>query len=1168
MPIVRHSVSAAMMSPANWRSCGAGLLAFALLIFASGAQAQTPSGSEIDTAAISATQDLTASRIKAKIDEIEGRKDIDAAVRDQALALYRKALSQLEAAEANSSAAAKFQDAIKESPRRIAEVEKQLAKVLASAQEHSATLRKSIARLPLSDVEQRLTTTQGEVAKLKSELDQIETSLREMALRPTAARTEQSAEKKKLDEFVEPRTASGNSDQPSLIAEARRASITAERLAASAKINLLEQELISLPARQTLATASRDLAAAKHDILKKQVPMLEAQINELRKSDALQQQAQADSVTRQLSGQHPILEDYAKATSALREKQADFTRSAEETQSKLTEINAEIARVKESLTSAQQILDIGSVGEELGEYLREMRAQLPLLANLSEAIHKREAAIIDARLQRLNIDQRRRTLSDPKRAAERLLTTTDLGPINRRADLQPTLETLMKARRDALDRLSQAYARRIEQLAEFNGAQRELFSQTEQLNSLLNSRLLWLPSSAPLGWQWFEQITKTFSWLTDSESWKRTGLSLWNRVAEAAIPSGMILVLCGLLWINRRRLLQQLDKIADSVGRVSTDNFLATPQALLITALLALPLPVLTGYVGWLLAQAPEASAFAVSVGKGLVATSLLILAIRFLQLLCLPRGLLRVHFDWNQRACKMLVRNLGRLLLVAAPVVFLIGMIEGSNSQVYRDGLGRLAFLTTAIAFAVFAGRVLSPHRGMFAARLSREGALWLTRGAWHFLFCAAPLALAALAISGYYDSASELQSRLGMTLVISILGLIAYAIAMRQVLLVRRRLEIKRAQERRRKALAMAATQAEAQATGDATPRMLEESAVDVASISQQTRTLLRMFVLVGLAAGLWLVWQQLLPALGVLDGVALWTQTITTEAGTKIIPVTVSNLLIGVAIGILTFIAARNLPGLLEFMFLQRLSIEPGTRYAIIAISRYFIVAVGLFIAFERIGADWSQMQWIIAALGVGVGFGLQEIVANFVSGLIILFERPVRVGDVVTIGDLSGTVSRIQIRATTITDWDNHEILVPNKSLITDKVVNWTLSEPVTRILIKIGIAYGSDTALSQKVILETVKANPLVLGAPPPTVFFLEFGDSSLNYEIRAFVAQPTHRLLVLHELHMALDRAMRQHNITIPFPQRDLHLKFGEPAEGLQDRYVEALRKKYPEAAE
>lgn len=1168
MPIVRQSASAVKTLRAAWRSCGVGMVALALLIFAGGTQAQTLSGSEIDTAAISATPDLTPARIKTKIDEIEARKDIDAALRDQALALYRKGLSQLEAAEANSSAAARFQDAIKESPKRTAELKKQLAAVVALAEGNVTKLSKSIAGLPIGDIEQKLNTTEGEIATLKTELGQLETTLREIASRPTSARSEQTSEKKRLDALVEPRASSGKSQESSLVADAGRASAAAERLAISAKVNLLEQELISLPAREARAAASRDLAAAKLDVRQKQVPVLEARINELRKSDSLQKQAQADSVTRQLSGQNPILEEYAKTTSTLHQEQADITRSIEEAQSTLTNVNAEIARVKDSLGAAQQILEIGSVGGELGEYLRVMRAQLPPISVLRTEIFERDAAIVDARLKRLNVDQGRRTLADPERAAERLLATADLGPTSRRADLVPTLKKLMTARGDALNRLSEAYALQIEQLAELSGAQRELLSQTEQLNSLLNSRLLWLPSSAPLGWTWLEQITATLGWLTDGERWKGAGLSLRRRIAGSAVPSGLILILCGLIWVSRKRLRQQLNQIADSVGRISTDNFLATPQALLITALLTLPLPVLTGYVGWLLARPPEASEFATSVGNGLVTASFIVFAFRFLQLLCLPRGLLRAHFDWSERACRMLIRNLGRLMLIAVPASFLIGMIEVSKSQIYRDGLGRLTFLICAIALAVFAFRVLSPRRGMFAARLSREGALWMTRGAWYFLLGAAPLALAALAMSGYYDSASDLQWRLGMSVAISILGLIAYAVAMRQVLLVRRRLEILRAQERRKKARETAATQPETEETGDATPRMLDVSEVDVASISQQTRTLLRMLVLVGLAAGLWLVWQQLLPALGILDEMALWTQTITTDAGTKIIPVTLSNLLIGVAIGILTFIAARNLPGLMEFMFLQRLSIEPGTRYAITAISRYFIVAVGLFIAFERIGADWSQMQWIIAALGVGVGFGLQEIVANFVSGLIILFERPVRVGDTVTIGDLSGTVSRIQIRATSITDWDNHEILVPNKSLITDKVVNWTLSEPVTRILIKIGIAYGTDTVLAQKVILETVKANPLVLEAPKPTVFFLEFGDSSLNYEIRAFVAQPNHRLLVLHELHMALDRAMKQHNIEIPFPQRDLHLKLSDPVEGLQDRHLEALRKRYPEAAE
>ena len=414
--------------------------------------------------------------------------------------------------------------------------------------------------------------------------------------------------------------------------------------------------------------------------------------------------------------------------------------------------------------------------------------------------------------------------------------------------------------------------------------------------------------------------------------------------------------------------------------------------------------------------------------------------------------------------------------------------------------------------------------------------------------------------------DRAMVVQGRLVLTAAIAVLGLIAYGVMMRQVLVARRRMEVARAYERREKAREAAAARESIEASGDATPQILEASEIDVASISQQTRTLLRMATAIGLAVGLWLVWKQMLPALGVLDDVALWTQTITSDAGTKIVPVTLSNLLLALAIGAVTFVAARNLPGLLEMTVLQRLSMEAGTRYAVTAISRYCIIAVGLLIAFNRVGADWSQMQWIVAALGVGVGFGLQEIVANFVSGLIILFERPVRVGDTVTIGDLSGTVSRIQIRATSITDWDNREILVPNKTLITGNVTNWTLSDQVTRLLVPVGIAYGSDTVQAQELMLNVVKSHPQVLENPAPTVFFLGFGDSALNYEVRAFVAVPAHRLPVLHDLHTVIDRALREAGIQIPFPQRDLHLKFSDVAGAAQDADARVLRDKLKEA--
>lgn len=1132
-----------------------------------GTRAQTPPEPASETAAISAAPDLTASRIKAKIDEVEARKDIAEAQREQALALYRKALGELEAAEANRAAAAKFQDAIAGSPQRTAEIKQQLDGVRSAADEEARALQSTVGNMPPADLEQKLNTAQGEIAKLKAELSQLEARLMDIASRPTTARAEQTEEKLKLDGLTET-NASADKGKSSPLSDARLTALSAGRLARSAKVNLLEQEIISLPARQALVTASRDLVAAKLEVLEKQIPILESKLNNLRQSEATQRQAQAETVTRQLAGQHPILEDYAKATTALVQKQTEINQSIKQLQSDLAEINAENARVSENLSAAQQIVEIGSVGAELGEYLREMRAQLPGLSALQADIRDRDAAIVDARLQRLNIDQRQRLLFDPEQAAERILASAGLESTTTRAQVRPLLAPLLTARRDALEKLSEVYALQIEQLAKLNAAKRELLSEIEQFSALLNNRLLWLPSSAPLGTEWVEQSRAAVSWLADAKTWRLVATSLRERLINSAPASVLILVGCVILLIYRRRLLGRLAAIAQSVGNVSKDDLILTPRAVIITALISLPMPLLLWYAGWLLTRAPQPSEFAAAVGSGLIAVAAVLLVIRFVQNLCLPDGVFRTHFEWGDKESRALARNLGRFMLVVLPVAFLMGMIDASNSQVYRDGLGRVAFLIGAIATTALFLRILSPRKRIVGTRLARDGGFWMTRGVWYPLICAAPLALAVLAISGYYDSAAQLQMRLAMSVAIGLGALIAYAVSMREVLVARRRLEVLRAQERRKKAQEAAATRADDMPVGDAAPHVVDDTEIDVASISQQTRALLRMLTLLGLGIALWLVWRQLLPALGLLDEVALWTQTIATDAGTKVVPVTLFNLLIGVAIGAMTLIAARNLPGLLEFMFLQRLAIDPGTRYAITAISRYCIITVGLIVAFESIGADWSQLQWIIAALGVGVGFGLQEIVANFVSGLIILFERPIRVGDTVTIGNLDGTVSRIQIRATSITDWDNKEILVPNKSLITEKVINWTLSEPVTRLLIKVGVAYGTDTDRAQDVMMEVVKANPLALETPAPSVLFLGFGESSLDFEVRVFVAQPSHRLRVLHELHTAIYAALRAHKIEIPFPQRDLHLKLEEAQEATKRSGSGPERTPHRDAAE
>jgi potassium efflux system protein len=176
-------------------------------------------------------------------------------------------------------------------------------------------------------------------------------------------------------------------------------------------------------------------------------------------------------------------------------------------------------------------------------------------------------------------------------------------------------------------------------------------------------------------------------------------------------------------------------------------------------------------------------------------------------------------------------------------------------------------------------------------------------------------------------------------------------------------------------------------------------------------------------------------------------------------------------------------------------------------------------------------------------VGLGFGLKEIFANFFSGLIILFERPVRIGDTVTIGDVSGTVARIRIRSTTITDWDNKELVIPNQNLVVEPLINWTLSDQITRITFKVGIAYGPEIERAHRLMSDTVAAHPLVLPEPSSTVLFTGFGDSALEFQVRAFVKEQAQRLQVIHELHMDLAKALAAGGIEIPFPQRDLHLR-------------------------
>jgi potassium efflux system protein len=325
------------------------------------------------------------------------------------------------------------------------------------------------------------------------------------------------------------------------------------------------------------------------------------------------------------------------------------------------------------------------------------------------------------------------------------------------------------------------------------------------------------------------------------------------------------------------------------------------------------------------------------------------------------------------------------------------------------------------------------------------------------------------------------------------------------------------------------------------------IEEQQVDFAELNSNSRILLKVIVLFAAGFWLWVIWAPVIPALSILDEIILWSKSSIINGESIQSPVTLMTVFAAVLVGIATGVMAKGLPSLVELILLHNTNLTTGGRYTANTLLSYTIIGVGTITVITMLGVSWSKAQWLVAALGVGIGFGLQEIFANFISGLVILFERPIRVGDVVTVGETSGVVTRIQIRATTIRDWDRKELLVPNKEFITARLLNWSLSDEITRQVIPVGIAYGSDVELALQIVEEVAREHPYVLDDPAPFAIFEDFGNNSLNLSLRVYLPSMEHRLVTTSQLNIAINRKFKDAGIVIAFPQRDVHLDTRKP---------------------
>ena len=265
----------------------------------------------------------------------------------------------------------------------------------------------------------------------------------------------------------------------------------------------------------------------------------------------------------------------------------------------------------------------------------------------------------------------------------------------------------------------------------------------------------------------------------------------------------------------------------------------------------------------------------------------------------------------------------------------------------------------------------------------------------------------------------------------------------------------------------------------------------------------------------------------------------------------PINLYSLIALILVLIITAVVARKVRRLLELYFLRRLPVEAGAQYAVASLTQYCLWVIGLLVGLRILNINLTAIAVVAGALGVGIGFGLQNVVANFVCGLVLLVERPIRVRDRITMESVEGNVRAVNFRSTLIETNDNISVIVPNSEFINKKVINWSIGDPRVRIHVPVGVAYGSNLETVTRSLLRVAAEAEGVLKTPVPEVRFIEFGNSSLNMELLVWTNEPAKHFLLRSQLNFAIDAVFRREGVEIPFPQRDVHVKSAGGLEGI-----------------
>lgn len=838
-----------------------------------------------------------------------------------------------------------------------------------------------------------------------------------------------------------------------------------------------------------------------------------------------------------------------KNTNPIISKELDFnTTISEELLKKTTEIsqlsqdNLRIKNVLDNLQQTQRNIEeqISSLQGTLvlSRIINKQRQSLPQ----DKVIKGLSKQIADLRVRVFDISEFKDSLVDTQAYISKLesrekTTFTDAE----KAQLEEILQTRSKTLSELLKLLNNQLNLSIN--IELN--QQQVKTISDALQQKLQQQSFWVKSNSEMDLEWFTRFPGLAGYELTEIS-KKLDFSNWkDNIGLAGLLIGGLSLLTFFIRRQHDRIKQKLTKINNSMLTVPTDSQWNTPMAIFWTVVLCLPSTfmflivfVLVTYICFL--DPTEVWPWGLKMAFYWLYFAFMLAMLR-------PNGIAYRHFNMPQSSNavfrKILKHSVWVIGLLLNTSIFNNATEYGIAYDVIGQAMTVLVLLS--VLFVVVPGFRMGIATYQKAASYKRDAKPMLL-GLVRLLLVLAPIALIILIVMGYYYTASQIIEHLVASYFAIVTWIIIRNMVYRGFNVSSRRLSYRRLQEKR----ALAQAKAQAQQNGqeqtvetEDSALVLQDDAISVSDIKNQMLKITDLVLWTALFGLLYWVWSDLVTVAYYLKEITLWQQATTTEAGTVMESITLLNLLVAMIVLIVTYILVKNLGGLLETLVFSNLNLSQGTPYTITTIFTYLLIIIGASIAFASLGMSWSKLQWLFTALSVGLGFGMQEIFGNFVSGIIILFERPVRVGDMVTIGSFNGTVSKIRIRATTLIDNDRKEVIVPNKAFITERVVNWALTSSMTRLVISVGVAYGSDLELVKRLLLQAAEENEAVLKDPAPAAYFLTFGASTLDHELRVYVGQLSDRIRTIDALNRRIDELFMANNIEIAFNQLDIFIK-------------------------